>query len=51
MCLLTNNAYDFTNVDDNIQQTLNRGNIIDDDLGNCPLEELDFPTECYNSDL
>ena len=57
ICLLgdfnahTNNGLDFTYVDDNIQQTLNIENVIDDTLGICPLEQLGFPKERHNSDL
>ena len=47
----TNNELDFTCVDDNIQQSLNIGNAIDNNLGFCPLEELGFPKERHNSDL
>ena len=47
----TNNGLDFTYVDDNIQQTLNIENVIDDTLGICPLEQLGFPKERHNSDL
>ena len=47
----TNNELDFTCVDDNIQQSLNIGNAIDNNLGFCPLEELGFSKERHNSDL
>ena len=47
----TTNEHDFTYVDDNRQQLLNLGNVIDDNLGICPLEELGFSKECNNSDL
>ena len=47
----TNNELDFTCVDDNIQQSLNIGNAIDNNLGFCPLEELGFLKERHNSDL
>ena len=36
-------------MDDNIQQTLNIENVIDDTLGICPLEQLGFPKERHNS--
>ena len=35
---------------DNIQESLNLGNVIDDNLGICPLEELCFSKERHNSD-
>ena len=47
----TNNELDFTCVDDNIQQSLNIGNAIDNNVGFCPLEELFFLKERHNSDL